>query len=315
MEQRVEPAGRRALVSRARELRRARALRTAAAGQQEPLVEGDAAARVTVIEAAAPRTRVELAELWRARELAFAFAWRDVKVRYKQSFVGIGWAILQPLLTMVVFTIIFGKFAKLPSEGKPYQPFVYAGLLPWTFFSTALSQISTSVMSNRALVQKVYFPRLILPISGLLVPGVDFLCSVAVLIGIMAWYHTGVSATVLLAPVFLLLLAITALGVGSVLATINARYRDVPYAIPFLVQIWLYLSPVIYAANALPAKWHAIVSFNPAVAGITGFRWAVLGTHFPSTFELAAGLPVAVGLLILGFRVYRSWESRFVDTL
>ncbi len=270
---------------------------------------------MTVIEAAAPRTRVELAELWRARELAFAFAWRDVKVRYKQSFVGIGWAILQPLLTMVVFTIIFGKFAKLPSEGKPYQPFVYAGLLPWTFFSTALSQISTSVMSNRALVQKVYFPRLILPISGLLVPGVDFLCSVAVLIGIMAWYHTGVSATVLLAPVFLLLLAITALGVGSVLATINARYRDVPYAIPFLVQIWLYLSPVIYAANALPAKWHAIVSFNPAVAGITGFRWAVLGTHFPSTFELAAGLPVAVGLLILGFRVYRSWESRFVDTL
>jgi lipopolysaccharide transport system permease protein len=270
---------------------------------------------VTIIESSVPRTRVELRELWRARDLALAFAWRDVKVRYKQSLIGIGWAILQPLMTMVVFTLIFGKFAKFPSQGLDYPVFVYLGLLPWTFFAASLTQISSSVMTNRALVQKVYFPRLMLPISGVLVPAVDFLFSFLVLCGLMAWYHTHIALTVFVAPLFLLLLVVTALGVGAVFATINARYRDVPYAIPFIIQTWLYVSPVIYPINSLPHKWQIVGAFNPVVAAVTGFRWAIAGTAPPSTFTLLVGVAMACLLLYVGFRIYRSWESRFADTI
>lgn len=270
---------------------------------------------LTVIDAAKRRPAVELGELWRARETALTFAWRDVKVRYKQSLIGIAWAILQPLLTMVVFTIIFGKFAKFPSQGLPYQVFVYTGLLPWTFFSSALSQTAGSVLANRQLVQKVYFPRLILPLSAVLVPAIDFLFSLVVLAGIMAWYDIGLHLTVLLAPVFLLLLALTALGVGAVLATINVRYRDVPYAIPFLIQTWLYVSPVIYGFGSLPHKWQVILSLNPVVAGITGFRWALVGTPAPSLLELLLGLPSAVVMVVAGFIVFRRFETRFADTM
>ena len=245
---------------------------------------------LTVIEAETPRLKLELRELWRARDLAFTFAWRDVKVRYKQSLIGITWAILQPLATMVVFTLIFGKFAKFPSQGQHYQVFVYSGLLPWTLFATALTQISGSVLQNRQLVQKVYFPRLILPISGVLVPAIDFFFSSVVLAGIMVWYQIGVSWHVLLVPVFLLILVFTALGVGSFFATVNVRYRDVPYVIPFLTQIWLYLSPVIYPSNAIPEKWQVLFSLNPMVAAITGFRWALLGTPAPTTMEVTLGL-------------------------
>jgi lipopolysaccharide transport system permease protein len=270
----------------------------------------------TVIEPDPPPLRLELRELWRARETALVFAWRDVKVRYKQSLIGITWAILQPLLTMIVFTVIFGKFANFPSQGKQYQVFVYCGLLPWMFFSTALTQISSSVVLNRQLVQKVYFPRLILPISGLLVPAVDFVFSVVVLFGIAAWYHTGIHVTTMaLAPLFLLLLALTALGIGSLLATINVRYRDVPYAIPFLIQIWLFLSPVAYGFAALPHKWQVLLAFNPVVLAITGFRWALLGTPEPNLLQIGCGLLTTSVFLFVGFRVYRKWESRFADTI
>jgi lipopolysaccharide transport system permease protein len=275
----------------------------------------DVATHVTVIESSLPSTGGELRELWRARETALMFAWRDVKVRYKQSLIGIAWAILQPLLSMVVFTIIFGKFAKFPSQGQHYQVFVYTGLLPWIFFSTALTQISNSVLTNRQLVQKVYFPRLILPLSGVLVPAVDFVFANLVLIGLMVWYHIGVGWHVLLAPAFLAILVVTALGVGAMFATVTVRYRDVPYVIPFVVQIWLYLSPVLYASGALPHRWQLVISFNPIVVAITGFRWSVLGTPGPSNLELGAGLPTAMALLLLGFWIYRRWESRFADTI
>jgi lipopolysaccharide transport system permease protein len=270
---------------------------------------------LTVIEAEAPRLKLELRELWRARDLAFRFAWRDVKVRYKQSLIGITWAILQPLATMVVFTLIFGKFAKFPAQGQHYQVFVYSGLLPWTLFASALTQISGSVLSNRQLVQKVYFPRLILPISGVLVPVIDFCFSSVVLVGIMVWYHVGVDWHVLLVPVFLLILVLTALGVGSFFATVNVRYRDVPYVIPFLTQIWLYLSPVIYPSNAIPEKWQVLFSLNPIVAAITGFRWALLGTPAPTTMEVTLGLASLSVMLLVGFRVYRWGESRFADAM
>jgi lipopolysaccharide transport system permease protein len=270
---------------------------------------------VTVIEADAPRARLELRELWRAREMALTFAWRDVKVRYKQSLIGITWAIIQPLLTMVVFTIVFGKFAKFPNQGLPYQVFAYLGLLPWAFFSTGLSQISSSVLSNRQLVQKVYFPRLILPISGLLVPAVDFLFSCLVLAGIMAWFGVGISSHIILAPLFLLLLAATALGVGSVFAAVNVRYRDVPYVVPFIINIWLWLSPVAYPTAALPHKYQLLSSINPVAPAITGFRWAVGGTPPPTTLQMLIGIGTAAVLLSVGFSVYRRWELRFADTL
>jgi lipopolysaccharide transport system permease protein len=270
---------------------------------------------VTVIDADKPRTRVELGELWRARELALSFAWRDVKVRYKQSLIGFGWAIIQPLTTMVVFTVIFGKFAKFSSEGLPYPIFVYLGLLPWTFFSSVLSSTGSCLMANRVLVQKVYFPRLILPLSSLLVPAVDFTCSFLILIGMMFYFGVGFQATAPIGLACLLLLSVTALGVGSMLATINARYRDVPYAIPFLIQTWLYLSPVIYAFSSLPSKWRLLLSFNPMVAAIGGFRWAFLGTPPPSPLALGGGITVALLLLLAGFLVFRSAEARFADTV
>jgi lipopolysaccharide transport system permease protein len=268
-----------------------------------------------VIDAEAPRTRVELSELWRARELGLHLAWRDVKVRYKQSLIGIGWAVVQPVLTMIVFTLIFGKFASFPSQGLPYPVFVFVGLVPWFFFSSALTQIGSCVQVNRQLLKKVYFPRLILPISGLFVPAVDFVFSFAVLLGIMFWYDVGIEPTALLAPLFLLLLAVTALGVGGVLATINARYRDVPYAIPFLIQTWLWVSPVTYPLTGIPEKWQTILALNPVVASISGFRWALTGTPAPSTTTLVLGVGMALVFLFVGFRVFRSGETRFADTV
>ena len=286
----------------------------AAAPDLRPVAD-PALTHVTVIEPSTPSIRAELRELWRARETAFVFAWRDVKVRYKQSLIGIAWAVLQPLMTMVVFTLIFGKFANFPSQGQRYQVFVYSGLLPWSFFSTALTQISNSVVSNRQLVQKVYFPRIILPFSGVLVPAVDFVFSSLVLLALMLWYDVPFHWTLLLAPLFLAVLASTALGVGSVLATINVRYRDVPYAVPFLIQIWLYLSPVIYPADAIPERWQVLLSLNPIVAGITAFRWAVVGTPPPTTLQWSLGLTVTVLFLLGGLAIYRRSESRFADTI
>jgi lipopolysaccharide transport system permease protein len=282
---------------------------------RDAATEAPPADHVIVIESDAPRARLEFGELWRARDMALTFAWRDVKVRYKQSLIGITWAVIQPFLTMVVFTIVFGKFAKFPNQGLPYQVFAYLGLLPWAFFSTALSQISSSVLTNRQLVQKVYFPRLILPISGLLVPAVDFLFSCMVLAGIMAWFHVGTTMNIVLAPLLLLLLAVTALGVGSVFAAINVRYRDVPYVIPFIISIWMWLSPVAYPTAALPHKYQVLSSLNPVAPAITGFRWAVGGTPPPTTLQVLIGIASASVLLTFGFGVYRRWELRFADTI
>jgi lipopolysaccharide transport system permease protein len=298
------------IVERAR-----RQVRPGGVAREEASTQPSPADRVTVIEAAKPRVRMELRELWRARHTAFVFAWRDVKVRYKQTLIGVAWAVIQPFATMVVFTLIFGKFAQFPSQGLPYQVFVFLGLLPWIFFASALTGISTSVLVNRQLVQKVYFPRLILPLSGVLVPAIDFLCSSVVLVGIMVWFHVGTSANALLAPVYLALLAITALGVGAVLAAVNVRYRDVPYVVPFLIQTWLYVSPVIYPTNALPHKYQVLSALNPVVGGVTGFRWAIAGTPPPTALQLAISVSSGAVMLIGGFWFYRRWETRFADTI
>jgi lipopolysaccharide transport system permease protein len=270
---------------------------------------------VTVIDAALPRTKIELEELWKARELAFVFAWRDVKVRYKQSLIGISWAIIQPLFTVIIFSYIFGHFAKFPSQGITYPVFAYLGILPWTLFSSSLTQVSGSVLSNRPLVQKVYFPRLILPLSGFLVPFVDFVFSSIVLVVLMVIFHVGVGTNLVFAPLFLLLLAFLSFGVGSVFAAVNVRYRDVPYAMGFIVTSWMWLSPVAYGTATLPHRWQVLSSFNPVSLAITGFRWSVGGTPPPSMLQIGLGLGMTAIFVAFGFSFYRRWESRFADQL
>jgi lipopolysaccharide transport system permease protein len=270
---------------------------------------------ITVIRPARRSGLPNFRELWRARDLALILAWRDVKVRYKQSLIGIAWAVLQPFLTMVVFTLIFGKFAQLPSQGLPYPVFAMLNLVPWTFLAIVFTLTAGCVLTNRMLVQKVHFPLLILPLACILVPLIDFTFSFTVALGITAWYDVAIQPTVVLVPLFLLMLAMTAMGLGSFLAVINVRYRDVPYVVPFLVQLWLFASGVIYAAEALPEKYIAVASLNPAIGAITGFRWAVAGTPPPSATMLGLGVAMAVVLFVSGLWFYRRAEHRFADTI
>jgi lipopolysaccharide transport system permease protein len=270
---------------------------------------------VTVIRPARRSGLPDVRELWRARDLAMILAWRDVKVRYKQSLIGIAWAVLQPFLTMVVFTLIFGKFAQLPAQDLPYPVFAMLNLVAWTFLAATFSLTSGCVLANRALVQKVHFPLLILPLACVLVPLIDFAFSFLVGLGITAWYDVSIHSTIVYVPLFLLMLSMTSIGLGSFLAVINVRYRDVPYVVPFLVQLWLFASGVIYAAAALPEKYIDIASLNPAVGGITGVRWAVAGTPAPTTNMMVLGWTVAIVLFVGGLWFYRRAEPRFADTL
>lgn len=272
--------------------------------------------RVTQIRPASGLPHLDLRELWAYRELAATFAWRDLKVRYKQSLIGAAWAILQPVMTMVVFTFIFGTFAHVPSQGLPYPVFSYSGILPWIYFSAALGAASGSLAMNSTLVTKIYFPRVLLPIAAITVPAVDFLLASTILGGFMGWYHIGVSIHALLAPLFMLLAAASALGVGLVFAVINVRYRDVPYAIPFIIQIWLFLSPVIYPIKALHQSWERLIlSLNPMSGVITGFRWSLLGTSPPTTLQIVLSIVSAAAFLTFGLAVFRRAEPRFADTI
>jgi lipopolysaccharide transport system permease protein len=270
---------------------------------------------VTVIRPASGLPRLDVLELWRFRELAFRILWRDVKVRYKQTSIGVAWAVLQPFLTMVVFTFIFGRFAGFPSQGLPYPVFVFAGLLPWTYFAQAVATSSTSLASNVALVTKVYFPRTLLPLSAVAVPLVDFALSLGVLAGLMLWFDVPPVPTLPLAPLFLVLAAVAALGVGLFFSAVNVRFRDVPYAIPFLIQIWLYLSPVIYPTPALPTVWQWVLALNPMTGAITGFRWAVLGTEAPDPGQLAVSVVSALAIFVAGLAFFRRTEATFADTI
>ncbi len=270
---------------------------------------------LTLIRPARKSGLPDFRELWRFRDLAMILAWRDVKVRYKQSLIGIAWAVLQPLLTMVVFTLIFGKFAQLPSQGLPYPVFAMLNLVPWTFMAAVFTLTAGCVLGNRALVQKVHFPLLILPLACVLVPLVDFVFSFVVGLGITVWFDISIQPTIVYVPFFLLMLAMTAIGLGSFLAVINVRYRDVPYAVPYLVQLWMFASGVIYAAAALPEKYIAIASLNPAVGAITGFRWAIAGTTPPTATMLVLGVIMTVIFFFSGLWFYRRAEPRFADTI
>jgi lipopolysaccharide transport system permease protein len=271
--------------------------------------------RVTIVRPAPRWPHLEVRELWHFRELFVRLAWRDVAVRYKQTSIGVLWAILQPFLTMVVFTLVFGKFANFPSKGVPYPIFTYSALLPWTYFASSVSISSTSLVSNKGLVTKVYFPRVLLPLAGVTVPLVDFAIASIVLLGMMVWFTVWPSAAILLAPLFLFMALLTALGVGLFLSAINARYRDVPYAIPFLLQIWMYLSGVVYAISSLPERWQWVLALNPMTAVINGFQWGVLGTHPPVLGQTLISVVMTIVFFVVGLWVFRRSEPKFADML
>jgi lipopolysaccharide transport system permease protein len=259
--------------------------------------------------------RFDLAALYRYRELLYFLTWRDVIVRYKQAAVGVAWAVLQPLLTMVVFTVIFGRFAKMPSDNLPYPIFAFTALLPWNYFAQAIGRSGTSLVSNANLVSKVYFPRLVIPISGAIAPLVDFVISFVILLGMMAWYGIAPTWGVLALPLFTLLAVVTAVAVSLYLAALNVKYRDVGHAIPFLVQFWMYASPVVYSVSIIPEKWRLLYSLNPMVGVIEGFRWALLGKEQPDFAVMAMSTIVVAILLLGGFIYFKRTERVFADII
>ena len=270
--------------------------------------------RVITIEA--PKRRwpaLGLRELWQYRELMYFLTWRDVKVRYKQTVLGASWAVIQPLLTMLIFSLFFGKLANIPSEGVPYPIFSFAALVPWTFFATGLGTAAGSLISDSSLVTKVYFPRLIVPISAVMSGIVDFLLSFAVLIVMMFIYGFPPTINALWLPLFFLLAFITALGVGSGLAALNAKYRDIRYTVAFLIQAWLFLTPVAYPSSLLPEPWRTLYGLNPMATVVEGFRWGLLGTE--SAPGLMALVSSIAGLLALigGAYYFRKQEGLFAD--
>jgi lipopolysaccharide transport system permease protein len=255
-------------------------------------------------------------DLWSYRELFYFLAWRDILVRYKQTVIGIAWSVIRPLLTMIVFTVVFGKLAKLPSEGAPYPILVYAAMLPWQFFANSLSESSNSLIANANMLSKVYFPRLIVPTSTVIVGLVDFLISFVILIILMAWYKFIPDWRLATLPLFLLLALFTALGFGLLLAALNVKYRDFRYIVPFIVQFGLYISPVGFSSSVVPEKWRLLYSINPMVGVIDGFRWAILGGEFQlywPGFLLSIALTVVV--FIWGLWYFRHTERTFADVI
>jgi lipopolysaccharide transport system permease protein len=255
-------------------------------------------------------------DLWQYRELFYFLAWRDILVRYKQTAIGIVWALIRPFLTMVVFTIVFGKLAKLPSEGVPYPILVFSAMLPWQFFSNALSESSNSLIANANLISKVYFPRLIVPASAVIVSLVDFMISGMILLGLMAWYNFVPSWRIITLPLFILIAFAASMGVGLWMAALNVEYRDFRYIVPFVVQFGLYISPVGFSSSIVPQQWRLLYSLNPMVGVIDGFRWAILGNQYTiywPGFVLSIGL---VGLLLIsGIWYFRRMERTFADVI
>jgi lipopolysaccharide transport system permease protein len=274
-----------------------------------------AAPRQTIVIRPARGLDLNLRELFNYRELLFFLVWRDVKVRYKQTFLGVTWALLQPLLAMLIFTVVFGRVSGIRPSGIPYAVFVYAGLLPWTYFSASLTSSSNSLVTNANLVTKVYFPRLIIPIAAVAVPIVDFLLAGVVLGGLMGWYGVTPSWHIVFLPLFLGLTLVTALGIGMLLSAVNVRYRDVPFAIPFLMQVWLFASPVIYAVTFVPARWRWLLSLNPMTGVLEGFRWCLLGQSAPEPWVLSVSIAVALAASVLGLVYFRRVERHFADLI
>lgn len=256
---------------------------------------------------------LNLAEIWRYRELLWFLAWRDIKIRYKQTVLGAGWAIIQPLFTMIVFSIFFGRLAKVPSDGQPYPVFALCALVPWQLFAYALTQSSNSVVAEQRLITKVYFPRLIIPIASVLSGLIDFLIAFALLLVFMAWYDVYPGWAILTVPLFALLAIATALAVGLWLSALNVQYRDFRYTVPFLTQFWMFASPVAYSSSLVPEDWRMWYGLNPMAGVIEGFRWALLGGTECAWGTLAVSILTVSMLLVGGVYYFRRMERTFAD--
>jgi lipopolysaccharide transport system permease protein len=271
-----------------------------------------------------PRTRRQASEgwawprfreLWEYQELLFFFAWRDIKVRYRQTVMGALWAIIQPFFTMVIFSLFFGRLANVPSDGVPYPVFSYTGLVPWTFFANALAQASNSLVVNANMIKKIYFPRLALPIATVLAGVIDFALAFIVLLGIMFYYHMVPTINIIWLPFFSLLALVTAIGVSLWLSALNVQFRDVRYTIPFLTQTWLFLTPIAYPSSSIPQPWQTLYGLNPMAGVVEGFRWALLGTDTSPGPMMIVSTVVALTLLVSGAFYFRRMEQSFADVL
>jgi len=269
----------------------------------------------TRIEASTGWHALKVGVIWQYRELLYFLGWRAVKVRYKQAAIGIGWAILQPVLTIAVFSVIFGLLVRLPSDGVPYPVFALTALIPWTFFSQSVTRMGSSLVAEAGLLTKVYFPRILIPIAAGATPLVDFALSFVLLIGLMAWYGITPTYYLITLPLFAMLAALTALSVGLWLAPLNVRFRDVGHALPFLVQIWMYASPVVYSSTLIPERWRPLYGLNPMVGVIEGFRWALLARATPD-FRMIGVSVVTVAVALIGGSIYfKRMERTFADVV
>jgi lipopolysaccharide transport system permease protein len=283
--------------------------------QTDMAIASAADTRKLRIEPSQGLLNLRLREVWEYRELLYFFVWRDIKVRYKQTAIGAAWAVLQPFLTMLVFSLFFGKLAKIPANGLPYPVFYYCALLPWIYFAGALQSATNVVVEQQRVITKIYFPRVVLPISAVVAGLVDFAISFVVLLGLMAYYRIAPTAAVVWLPVFLLLAVMTALGMGLWFSALNAFYRDVRYVVPFLVQFWMFASPVAYPSSLVPEKWRWLYGFNPMAGVIEGFRWALTGQGLPPGPMMAASAIVVVLVVFGGLIYYRAMEGSIADVV
>jgi lipopolysaccharide transport system permease protein len=258
---------------------------------------------------------LDLASIWQYRELLVFLVWRDVKVRYKQAVIGAGWAIFQPLISMLLFTLIFSYLAKLPSDGMPYPLFAYAGLLPWNFIAQATSRSGTSLVGESHLISKVYFPRLIIPLAAAATPAVDLLFALVVIIPLMLWYGVTPGWQILFFPVFIFIALLAALAVSLWFSALHVKFRDVGHIIPFFVQFWMFASPVVYPVSLIPEQWRGLYSLNPVVGVVEGFRWTLLGQEPPALETMLPSLSIVILLLVSGVVYFKRMERTFADVI
>lgn len=258
---------------------------------------------------------LKMGELWAYRELLYFLIWRDIKLRYKQTELGIAWALIQPFLTMIIFSLFFGRLAKIPSDGIPYPIFTFTALLPWIFFANGLAQSSNSLVGNSNLITKVYFPRLMIPISAVLSGTTDFALAFVMLIGMLYYYGIAITAAIFYLPLFLLLALVVALGMGLWFSALNVKYRDVRFVVPFIIQIWMFATPIAYSSTLIPGRWRILYGLNPMVGVIEGFRWMLLGARTQPTPMIAVSTAVAMAALVWGAFYFRRVEKTFADVV
>ncbi|MDM8541603.1 ABC transporter permease [Desulfococcaceae bacterium HSG9] len=268
-----------------------------------------------LIKAPSSMFKLNISEIWEYRELLSMFVWRDIAVRYKQSLIGIGWAVIQPVMTMIIFSLIFGYLAKLPSEGIPYPIYTFCALLPWNYFARSLTDSSDSLVSSANLVTKVYFPRLILPLSKVLAGFIDFTIAFVILLALMVWYQIAPSYGIFLLPAFMLIAILTAFGIGLWLTALNVKYRDIKFVVPFITQLWMYTSPVAYSTSLIPEKWQWLYGLNPMVGVIEGFRWALLSKGAPDPVMMSVSTVIVLIILVGGIYYFRKTEQTFSDII